>query len=118
MPNTDYFNSTRVHCQAPDIIIPMDFSFLEPVLRGESAAPPSRSHSLSKPNSRQNSLQNNAITDDSSSNFHTSPHITYSCPRTKTNANNITIPPDSPSGDNHNYFIPPSPRLKFTPSIE
>ncbi|CAF0811554.1 unnamed protein product [Adineta ricciae] len=118
MPNTDYFNSTRVHSQAPDTIIPMDFSFLEPVLRGESAAPPSRNHSLSKPNSRQNSLQNNTITDDSSSNLQTLPHITYSCHRTKTNANNIIVPPDSPSGDNHNYFIPPSPRLKFTPSIE
>ncbi|CAF4737341.1 unnamed protein product, partial [Rotaria magnacalcarata] len=36
----EIFNSLATHCQTPDVIVPMDFSFLEPVLRGESAAPP------------------------------------------------------------------------------
>ncbi|UJR26057.1 hypothetical protein I4U23_007403 [Adineta vaga] len=122
MPNTDYFNSTEVHSQAPDVIVPMDFSFLEPVLRGESAAPPSRHHSfsLSNQNSRQNSLQNNSITEDSTTvpiDLHKLPHISYSSDRMRT-IRNVLILPDSPSDDDHNYSIPPSPRLKFTPSIE
>lgn len=37
---TELFNSSEVYCQAPAVVEPMDFSFLEPVLRGESAAPP------------------------------------------------------------------------------
>ncbi|CAF3134100.1 unnamed protein product [Rotaria socialis] len=36
----EIFNSLEIHYQTPDTIVPMDFSFLEPVLRGESAAPP------------------------------------------------------------------------------
>jgi hypothetical protein len=37
---TELFNSSEIYCQAPIVVEPMDFSFLEPVLRGESAAPP------------------------------------------------------------------------------
>ena len=37
---TELFNSSEIYCQAPSVVEPMDFSFLEPVLRGESAAPP------------------------------------------------------------------------------
>jgi hypothetical protein len=70
IPMTELFNSTKVHCQAPDVVVPMDFSFLEPVLRGESAAPPPiplRNHSISSFNnkSRQISYQNSSTTDDS-----------------------------------------------------
>ena len=60
MPVTELFNSLEIQCRAPDVVEPMDFSFLEPVLRGESAAPPatvrtsslpSDSHRISPPNS-------------------------------------------------------------------
>lgn len=37
---TELFNSSEVYCQPPTVVEPMDFSFLEPVLRGQSAAPP------------------------------------------------------------------------------
>ena len=67
MPETDRLNSLEIHQRTPEVIEPMDFSFLEPVLRGESAAPPVNSHrSGSLPQSyRQISQQNNLISDDS-----------------------------------------------------
>ena len=44
MPVTDLFNALEISRRAPQVTEPMDFSFLEPVLRGESAAPPVLTH--------------------------------------------------------------------------
>ena len=47
MPVDIHYQSSETLSSTPDPVEPMDFSFLEPVLRGESAAPPSstRTHS-------------------------------------------------------------------------
>ena len=58
---TELFNSSEVYCKAPAVVEPMDFSFLEPVLRGESAAPPP----VRTLNSWQTSPQNSSTSDDS-----------------------------------------------------
>ena len=67
MPVTELFNCLEIHCQAPDVVEPMDFSFLEPVLRGESAAPPPASvRTSSLPfDSRRISPQNSSTSEDS-----------------------------------------------------
>ncbi len=123
MPTTELFNSTQVHSQAPDIVVPMDFSFLEPVLRGESAAPPPsptvRNHSISpfNQNSRDISLQTSSTTEDSAVDLCTPSSSSFSSNR-KTAIEDDLTSPDSLSGDNHNYYIPPYPRVKSTPSIE
>jgi hypothetical protein len=121
-PTTELFNSTKVHCQAPDVIEPMDFSFLEPVLRGESAAPPPiplRNHSFSLFNnsykSRYISHQNSSTTEDSAIDIRTPSRSSYSSTRV-TNIEDDLTSSESLSGDNHNYSIPPSPRSKITPS--
>ncbi|CAF1617675.1 unnamed protein product [Adineta ricciae] len=48
LPVTELFNSLEIYSRPPEIIEPMDFSFLEPVLRGESAAPPSLHNTSNK----------------------------------------------------------------------
>jgi hypothetical protein len=59
LPVTDLFNSSEIYSKPPEVVEPMDFSFLEPVLRGESAAPPPvRLH-----NSQKTSLSENSATD-------------------------------------------------------
>lgn len=120
-PATELFNSSKVHCQAPDVVEPMDFSFLEPVLRGESAAPPSipiRNHSLALFNTKPRpiSFQNSSNTDDSAIDVSTPPYSLYSSNHRTTNEDELTSS-ESLSGDNHNYSVPPSPRLKITPAI-
>ncbi|CAF1203825.1 unnamed protein product [Rotaria sp. Silwood1] len=58
---TEISNTIETYYQPPDVVEPMDFSFLEPVLRGESAAPPlTRTQKL-----RQISSQNSSISEDS-----------------------------------------------------
>lgn len=122
-PTTELFNSTKVHCQAPDVVEPMDFSFLDSVLRGESAAPPPvplRNHSLSSFNNNKPqaiSLRNSSITEDSAIDVSTPPYSSYSSNRTTAFEDDLTSS-DSLSGDNHNYSIPPSPRLKYKPPIK
>jgi hypothetical protein len=65
IPSTNLFNSFTIHCQAPDVIEPMDFSFLEPVLRGESAAPPLTLRTSTLPNYQQRlSSENDSTSDD------------------------------------------------------
>lgn len=61
LPITGLFNSSEIYCQAPEVVEPMDFSFLEPVLRGESAAPPQTRTQTS----RQISPQNSSTSEDS-----------------------------------------------------
>ncbi len=61
LPTSDLFNSSEIYFQAPEKVEPMDFSFLEPVLRGESAAPPQ----IRTQNSRQISAQNSSTSEDS-----------------------------------------------------
>ena len=53
---TKLFDSLEIYCKAPEVVEPMDFSFLEPVLRGESAAPPP----MRPPNPPQTSPQNSS----------------------------------------------------------
>ncbi|CAF2849849.1 unnamed protein product [Rotaria sp. Silwood2] len=61
LPITGGFNSLETYYQSPDVVEPMDFSFLEPVLRGESAAPPpQRTQKL-----QQISSQNSSTSEDS-----------------------------------------------------
>ncbi len=118
---TEYFDSTKVHCKVPDVVKPMDFSFLEPVLRGESAAPPRpplRNHSNSLfNNSRRVSLQNSSPTEDSAIDLRTPSCSSYSSNRVITVEDDLTSP-DSLSDDNHNYYIPSSPRLQTAPFVE
>lgn len=122
-PTTDMFNSARVHCTPPDIIEPMDFSFLEPVLRGESAAPPpmpvrNQSHSLYKNHtSRRMTHQNSSTPEDSAIDLRTPSCSSYSSTTVTNNDDDLTSS-ESLSGDNHNYSVPPSPRWKMKPSIE
>lgn len=80
----------KKYCPTPKVVEPMDFSFLEPVLRGESAAPPP-SRSL---NSRQNS-PNELPTDDICSSLNT---ITIT-------SNEVNIPSLSSSS---RLSVPPS----------
>ena len=67
MPVTDLLDALHIHQRTPQVIEPMDFSFLEPVLRGESAAPPVFTHrSGSLPQSyREISPQHSSTSDDS-----------------------------------------------------
>lgn len=37
---TQLLNTLEIHCQPPEVVEPMDFSFLEPVLRGETTPVP------------------------------------------------------------------------------
>ena len=113
-PNPELFNSTQVHCRAPDVVEPMDFSFLEPVLRGESAAPPpipSRNHSLSLFNHsykfRHVAHQNSSNTEDSAVDIRTPSCSSYSSTKV-TNIEDDLTSSESLSGDNHNYYMPPS----------
>ncbi|CAF0933375.1 unnamed protein product [Rotaria sordida] len=62
LPTTEIFNSSETYYQPPDIFEPMDFSFLEPVLRGESAAPPPSKHTQKL---QQISSPNSSISEDS-----------------------------------------------------
>lgn len=113
-PTNDSFNSVKVHYRAPDVVEPMDFSFLEPVLRGESAAPPknhAQTFSNSSTYSRQMSSQNSSTTEDSAIDIRT--------PSSSSNRKTILDDDDhhkssleSLSGDNHDYYKPPTPRLK------
>jgi len=121
-PTTELFNSDKVHYKAPDVVEPMDFSFLEPVLRGESAAPPQiplRNHLISLFNNkpRRISYQNSSTTEDSAIDGCT-PSYSPLSPNTITNIEDDLTSSESLSGDNHNYSIPPSPRLKNTPSMK
>lgn len=122
-PTTDAFNEMRIHCVPPDIVEPMDFSFLEPVLRGESAAPPpmsvrNQSLSLSKNHtSRRISHQYSSTPEDSAIDLHIPSCSSYSSTAVTNHDDDLTSS-ESLSGDNHNYSVPPSPRWKMKPSIE
>ena len=100
---TELFNSSESYCQAPVVIEPMDFSFLEPVLRGESAAPP--------PARSQNSRQISPENDDSSIDLRSS-----SSHRRTINKDD----PSSPTANNPNHHSSPrcSSRLKVPTSID
>ena len=101
LPTTQLFNSAEKYCQAPKVVEPMDFSFLEPVLRGESAAPPpTRSQ-----NSRQISPQNSSASEDSAIDIR---------PPSRT----ITITADEDTNHPSSIIIPTltSSRLKVPPS--
>jgi hypothetical protein len=71
LPNTELFNSLEVYCQPPEVVEPMDFSFLEPVLRGESAAPPP----IRIQNARSTSSENSPTSEDSASHFRSPSHL-------------------------------------------
>jgi hypothetical protein len=97
---TELFNSLKIHCQTPEVVEPMDFSFLEPVLRGESAAPPTRQQTHSLPNnSRHISPQNSSTSEDSAIDLSSPPCL----------SNRITIVQDdlvlleSSSDTNHHH---------------
>ncbi|UJR22880.1 hypothetical protein I4U23_025908 [Adineta vaga] len=68
LPIIELFNSLEIYSQPPENVEPMDFSFLEPVLRGESAAPPP----IRLPSTRQTSVPNATINKDSKIDFHSS----------------------------------------------
>ncbi|CAF1239514.1 unnamed protein product [Adineta steineri] len=108
MPTREFSNSTTRQCQIPDVIEPMDFSFLEPVLRGESAAPPLQSKSF----------QNSSTLKDSSIHPRTSSYPPIPLNHIITNEHDLTSSESISSGDEYNYYVPPYPRLKFTPSID
>lgn len=115
-PTNDSFNSTKVHYRAPEIVEPMDFSFLEPVLRGESAAPPSvptKSQAQSLVNSsirsRRISSRNSSTTEDSAIDIRT-PSSSSNRTTMIDDGNKSSL--ESLSGDNHDYYKPPTPRLK------
>jgi hypothetical protein len=71
LPVTELFNSSEIYYQPPEVVEPMDFSFLEPVLRGESAAPPP----IRTQNSQQISLQNSSTHENSSIDLRTPSRI-------------------------------------------
>jgi hypothetical protein len=103
---TELFNSSEIYCQAPKVVEPMDFSFLEPVLRGESAAPPP----TRTQNSRQLSSENSCTNEDS----------TIDLPPPTHRINIIKDDLSSTSSDNNNHSDPPlcSSRLKVPSSID
>lgn len=112
---TEVFDASQVHCQLPDVIEPMDFSFLEPVLRGESAAPPPppippRNQSLHLVHEkfspqRQFSHRSSSTTEDSAIELRTPSRSSYSSNRVATIEDDLTSP-ESLSGDTHNYYAP------------
>ncbi|CAF1626824.1 unnamed protein product [Rotaria magnacalcarata] len=123
MPVKDSINSNESHCQTSDVIEPMDFSFLEPVLRGESAAPPPppppmRNQSLSLLNKKsinsRISLQNSSATEDSAIDLNLNPPSSYSSNHVTTIEDDL-VSSESSSGDNHNYYLPYCPRSHITP---
>lgn len=88
LPMTGLFNSSEIYCQAPEVIEPMDFSFLDPVLRGESAAPPP----VRTQTTRQISPQNSSTNEDSAIDI-------------RPPSSPITIiTDDSPSNNNNNNY--------------
>lgn len=113
-PTNDSFNSAKVHYRAPDVVEPMDFSFLEPVLRGESALPPpssipSKSHAQNATHFRRISSRNSSTTEDSAIDIRTP---SSSSNRTTMLDDDTKSSLESLSGDNHDYYKPPTPRLK------
>ncbi|CAF3682494.1 unnamed protein product [Rotaria socialis] len=120
MPVKDLINSNESHCQTSDVIEPMDFSFLEPVLRGESAAPPPpmRKQSLlllnKKPINSRISLQNSSATEDSAIDLNLYHRSSYPPNHATTIQDDLTSP-ESSSGDNHNYYLPHCRRSHITP---
>ena len=122
-PTPDVFNSIKITCRPPDIIEPMDFSFLEPVLRGESAAPPPisfRNQCLSQLKNhtpRRIAHQNSSTPEDSAIDLRTPSGSSYSS-TTVAHIDDDLTSSESFSGENHDYSIPPSPRLKLKPSME
>jgi len=103
LPMTKLFNSSETYCKPPEVVEPMDFSFLEPVLRGESAAPPP----IRPQNTQKLSPQNSSTSDDSPTDHRSSIHTI-----------NI-IHDDLPSvpDDNH-YPTISSSRLRVPSSID
>ncbi|CAF0751125.1 unnamed protein product [Rotaria sordida] len=124
MPTKDLFNSNEKYCPTSTVIEPMDFSFLEPVLRGESAAPPPsplRHHSLclinnKSNNTRLNYLRNHSPTEDSAIDLHISSPSSYSSNHVTTIEDDLTSP-ESLSGDNHKYYLPRSSYSHVRPSM-
>jgi hypothetical protein len=110
-PMTELFNSSETYYQPPEIIEPMDFSFLEPVLRGESAAPPP----IRTQNSRQISPQTSTTSEDSTIDLRPPSHTI-----TITN-DDLTVLEISSSDNNHSSTINPtisSSRLKVPSSVD
>ncbi|CAF3335641.1 unnamed protein product [Rotaria sp. Silwood1] len=126
MPARDLFDFNEKYCSTPAVVEPMDFSFLEPVLRGESAAPPPppplRNHSLSLLNNtsntkRQISLKNSSPTEDSAIDSHTSSPSSCSSNHVTTIEDDLTSP-ESLTGDNHKFYLPRSFRSPVRPSMD
>ena len=125
-PSAEVFDALRVHCQLPEVIEPMDFSFLEPVLRGESAAPPPppvppRNHSLQLTNEKFNPLgqlshQSSSAAEDSAIDLRTPSRSSYSSNRVTTIDDDLTSP-ESLSGDTHNYYAPSPIRSNLSPAM-
>jgi hypothetical protein len=92
LPVTKVFSSMETHSQPPVVVEPMDFSFLEPVLRGQSAAPPP----MRTPSSRQKSLQNSLSSQDSATDFRSStstvPHNDRSSDNSITSPSRLRVP--------------------------
>lgn len=106
------FNSLKTHYQAPEVVEPMDFSFLEPVLRGESAAPPPvRSQKFQKI-----SPQNSSASEDSAIDIHPPSHTNNSIKDDSTSSevgsdiNNDTL--------SRTRLTISNPRLKISPSAD
>jgi hypothetical protein len=108
LPVTQLFNSSEIYYQPPQVVEPMDFSFLEPVLRGESAAPPS----INTQNSRQISPENSSTSEDSAIDLRSPSHtITIT-------TDDLTLQVLSSTDNNNHYSTISSSRLKVPPSID
>ena len=109
-PATNASHSSRDQ-QPSGPVEPMDFSFLEPVLRGESAAPPP--HLIVRQHSSHASHGcDSSTTEDSAIDLPTSSRSSYSSNRMAAMEDDLTSP-ESLSGDNHHYEVPiPSSRTR------
>ena len=97
--------------QPSGAVEPMDFSFLEPVLRGESAAPPPH-QVVRQLSSHVSHGGDSSTTEDSAIDLPTSSRSSYSSNRMAAMEDDLTSP-DSLSGDNHHYEVPiPSSRSR------
>ena len=107
------FNSSEIYYQSPEVVEPMDFSFLEPILRDESAALPP----LPVRNSQEISSQDTSTNDSSATETRSSPHtITIS------KDDDLALPSLSFGNNYDNYlttdFIVSSSRLKVSSPID
>ena len=104
--------------QTNDVFEPMDFSFLDPVLEGESAPPPlaPRNHTLASCSEKLHFPRHTSNNDDSAIEIRTPSRSSCSSNRIRTIDDDLTSP-DSLSGEYQHYDVPSPSRTDVPASI-